>query len=729
MSVGDERRAPAFLEGGGRMGALMRSHDWSRSPLGPPESWPDALKSAVSSCLSTRFPMVIWWGPQLIMLYNDAWQPILGETKHPAGLGRPGADSWPETWSIVGAQFEDALRGVASWSEDLLLASDRHGFLEECYFTYSHSPLRDAAGRVVGVVSVVSETTARVLNERRLRVLRDLSNATLEATSQPTSLDQVSRALLEILCVGNPDAPFAVQYLGIGGDGASRVAAVGVDASLFPHEIRVEDEDVWGIGEVLRGRSRLCIGPKSALATPLPGGAWPEPTRQVAALPLIRSTGQAGPCGVLLVGLNSRLQLDARYADFLGLVAARLAGAVSTLQLLEKERVARSDAERAARVKDDFLAALSHELRTPLNAVIGWTQILKSDLEDVDAAQAAIDVIERNAQHQVRLITDLLDVSRIQSGSLRLELRDVDLASIVAAAVDSVLPSAAAKRIEVRTALAEIAKPVQGDAARIEQIVWNLLVNAVKFTPAGGHVDVALECTDSHAEIRVRDDGEGIEPAFLRSIFDGFRQADGSASRAYGGLGLGLTIARKLAELHGGHVHAASDGKGRGALFTVTLPLGARSHQVDRLEPPWNSDSAAPASLATLEGLRILAIDDEPDSLSMIRRILEDRGARVRTAVTAASALELAGRERFDVILSDIAMPRQDGYALLAALRAREIRTPAIALTAFAHADDRARALAAGYRAHVAKPVDTAALVEAVARLAAEDARRAVDET
>jgi len=215
----------AFLEGGGKMGALMRAHDWTTSPLGDPAGWPDTLKAAVATTLSSRFPMVIWWGPQLIMLYNDAWQPILGETKHPSGMGRPGAESWPETWSIVGQQFENALKGMASWSEDLLLASDRQGFMQESYFTYSHSPLRDASGKVAGVHTAVSETTSRVLSERRLRRLGQLSNATIRAAAESTSVDETCRLLIDLLCDGNPDVPFALFYLKDGDGVNSRLRA------------------------------------------------------------------------------------------------------------------------------------------------------------------------------------------------------------------------------------------------------------------------------------------------------------------------------------------------------------------------------------------------------------------------------------------------------------------------------------------------------------------------
>src|SRR5215475_1400465 len=213
MSGSLSKTGLAFLNGAGSIAALMRDFDWSRSPLGYPEFWPDTLKSAVATCLASRFPMVVWWGPELIMLYNDASQPILGETKHPAGLGRPGQESWPETWPIVGQQFQNALDGTASWSENLLLASDRHGFLQECYFTYSHSPLKDAQGAVVGVQTAVIETTSRVLSERRLRALRGLSRATVEAATEAKTVEQTCQDLIDLLCANNPDIPFAVQYL------------------------------------------------------------------------------------------------------------------------------------------------------------------------------------------------------------------------------------------------------------------------------------------------------------------------------------------------------------------------------------------------------------------------------------------------------------------------------------------------------------------------------------
>jgi len=307
------------------MGALMRTHDWSRSPLGCPAYWPDTLKAAIATCLASRFPMVIWWGPDLIMLYNDAWRPILGETKHPAGLGRPGAESWPETWTLVREQFADALNGNASWRENLLLASDRHGFLEECYFTYSHSPLRDAEGNVVGVQTVVVETTDRVLSERRMLVLRDFAKATLEAASQSKSVEDTCELLLELLCKGNPDIPFAVQYIAESVTQARLICSAGIDRSLLPAMPNAHDRDIWGISQVLREHTPAFLEHAKGIPQPLPGGVWPEPTRQLVVLPLARKGPANDLLGVLMVGLNARLRLDRPYKDFLNFIAAELA--------------------------------------------------------------------------------------------------------------------------------------------------------------------------------------------------------------------------------------------------------------------------------------------------------------------------------------------------------------------------------------------------------------------
>jgi PAS domain S-box-containing protein len=392
-------------------------------------------------------------------------------------------------------------------------------------------------------------------------------------------------------------------------------------------------------------------------------------------------------------------------------------------RLLELERAVRRDAEEANRLKDEFLATLSHELRTPLNAIVGWTTLLQQTSVPETVLAEGIATIERNAKVQSRLIDDLLDVSRILSGKLRLDVQAVDLASIVESALRSVFPASAAKEIRVHRVLESGGETLMGDPARLQQVVWNLLSNAVKFTPRGGRVNVSLARSGSQLELVVEDNGQGIAPEFLPHVFDRFRQADASTTRSHTGLGLGLAIVRHLIEQHGGTVSAHSDGEGKGAAFSVRLPIMA-AHQRDG--KPTGATAAAGAQLAAksadaaldLSDLRVLVVDDEPDSRDLLRRLLEQWHAAVQTGESVAAALSALARQPFDVVVSDIGMPGQDGYDLVRQLRALPgvtATTPIIALTAFARAEDRRRALRAGFQMHIAKPVDPAELLAAVA--------------
>jgi PAS domain S-box-containing protein len=389
------------------------------------------------------------------------------------------------------------------------------------------------------------------------------------------------------------------------------------------------------------------------------------------------------------------------------------------------------EAQEAARTKDEFLAVVSHELRTPMNAIVGWVQMLKSGQLNFLEGQQALEVVERNAKAQTQLINDLLDVSRIISGKMMLESRPVPLEAVVRAALDTVRLSAEAKGLRLEAAMEAGLPPVSGDADRLQQVVWNLLTNAVKFTPKGGQVTVALRRTNSHAEIAVRDNGQGIAAEFLPHIFGRFRQADAASTRKHGGLGLGLSIVRNLVELHGGTVRAESDGPGRGAAFTVTLPFRAvRSETEAEPEPEPEPEAglgprqAIPAdgrAPRRLDGLRILIVDDEPDARMMVGTVLSKMGARVTAADSAREALRSLEDRLPDLLISDIGMPYQDGYELIRRVRAlppeRGGRLPAIALTAFARAEDRERALAAGFQLHVPKPVEPAVLAAAVSGL------------
>jgi PAS domain S-box-containing protein len=385
--------------------------------------------------------------------------------------------------------------------------------------------------------------------------------------------------------------------------------------------------------------------------------------------------------------------------------------------LLTREQGAREEAENANRMKDEFLAMLSHELRTPLSAIAGWAHILREGgLQPAEAARA-IEVIDRNARVQGQLISDILDVSRIISGKLRLEQKMVTASAVVEAALDTVRPSAEAKQVRLEAVLDPDVGQVWADPDRLQQVVWNLLSNAIKFTPEGGAVSIRLARTGSQVEIVVRDSGEGISPEFVPHVFERFRQADSSTTRPHGGLGLGLAIVRHLMEAHGGTVVAESAGKGHGASFTVRLP---RHDSADATTPSGEATPAEAAPVLSLEHVRVLLVDDDPDTRGMMQTVLSQRGAQVTAAASAAEALACVERETPDVLLSDIGMPGMDGYALIRELRERpDARAiPAAALTAYAHADDRGQAIAAGYQVHVAKPVEPAELVAVVASLA-----------
>jgi CheY-like chemotaxis protein len=378
-------------------------------------------------------------------------------------------------------------------------------------------------------------------------------------------------------------------------------------------------------------------------------------------------------------------------------------------------------------MKDEVLATISHELRTPLTAILGWVQVLTTG--EIPEAQAhhALEVIEKNAKSQARLIDDILDTSRIITGRLRLDPQPIAVDAVFQAALEVVRPSAEAKRMSLGVSVDDHGSVVFGDAVRLQQVIWNLLSNAVKFTNAGGHVDARLRCTNDQCEISISDTGVGIEPQFLPYVFERFRQADNTSTRRYGGLGLGLAIVRHLVELHGGRVSASSPGPNQGSTFTVTLPLGSPLRLPEMANRPAESESrpTAPSSVAEngarLDRIRVLIVDDDSDTLEMLHYVLRERGASVMTAPSASTAMKTMEQWRPDVVVCDIAMPDQDGYELIAELRSlnaeRGGNVPAVALTAYARPEDRAQALAAGFQMHVAKPVDPDELIAVLASL------------
>ena len=483
--------------------------------------------------------------------------------------------------------------------------------------------------------------------------------------------------------------------------------------------------------EELTGKHASALSPKGqeneavrAAGAVARDGAWRG------SLPLLRSDGQR-------VELDWRLSTHTEPDVLLAIVTditERKAAEAEREELLRRESAARGDAERANRLKDEFLATLSHELRSPLNAIVGWTHILRrgASMGGVPAEELAnaLTVIERNARLQTQLVADLLDVSRITSGQMRLDMLAVDPAGPLDAAVEGVRPAAAARSIRLELQLDHDAGPVWADPARLQQVFWNLVSNAVKFTPRDGTVWVRLRRAGSQVEVTVRDNGCGIRADFVPYVFDRFRQEQTSPRRDYAGLGLGLAIVRHLVEMHGGSVAAQSDGEGQGATFTVRLPVSAVRHapgaEPASAEPagrpgaPPAPARATPQSL-DLRGVRVLVVDDDADSRDLLRRALALQDAEVRCVASAAEAVQAVGAFGPHVLVSDIGMPGEDGYSLMRRLRAagvppEELR--AIAVTAFARADEREQALAAGYERHLAKPVDVDELAAAVASLA-----------
>lgn len=394
-------------------------------------------------------------------------------------------------------------------------------------------------------------------------------------------------------------------------------------------------------------------------------------------------------------------------------------------RLLSSEKLARNEAERANRLKDEFLATISHELRNPLNAILGWAHMMRLGNLTPANAERAVETIYRNAKSQAQLVADLLDVSRIISGKLRLDMRTVDLLSIVNAAIDSIRPAADGKGIRVQTIMDPGVGPISGDADRLQQIVWNLLTNAVKFTPKGGRIHVKVQRVNAYVEIVVSDSGVGISKDFLPYVFDRFRQADASTTRIHGGLGLGLSIVHQLVDLHGGSVSVHSEGEGKGATFTIMLPfVGVDNSQKETgpVHPAQSDETISFEDLPSLQGLKVLVVDDEADTRELIREVLRECGSEVITSRSAAEALTALEQFKPDILLSDLGMPDEDGYSLIAKIRAlpaeRGGDIPAAALTAYARAEDRMRVLRSGFQFHLPKPVDSAELVTVVASLA-----------
>ncbi len=509
-----------------------------------------------------------------------------------------------------------------------------------------------------------------------------------------------------------------------------------IECTVVAHIQKVCEALAEGAGGVILSEEALLADAQTLLAWQASEPMWSETPVIV-----LSKFGRESPVFTGIVsrlGSVSMVERPMRMSTLLSLVRAVLRARERQYQvrdflrereqLLESERIARTDAERAGRSKDEFLATLSHELRTPLNAVLGWARVLRRSPGLTDDVLNGLAVIERNARSQAQIIGDLLDMSGIISGKVRLELMPLDLASVILSTIETVRPTAEAKGVHLAMDLGTGPAPVHGDPNRLQQVLWNLLSNALKFTPKGGLVSVKLERSGAVVNVEVADNGEGIAPEVLQHIFERFRQGDASSTRRHGGLGLGLSIVRQLVELHGGTVAAHSDGRSKGSTFRVSLPVTVRATQVltpaqvpEAHEGPAPNEEDAPP--VDLQGLKVLVVDDEPDARALVQRLLQDCQAIVATASSADEALHFLDTTMPDVIVSDVGMPGTDGYSLMRRIRARDdagAAVPAIALTAYVRAEDQSRAIAAGFQCHLRKPVEAATLLSSVERLGRE---------
>jgi len=741
----------SLLVGGGEMGALVRSHDWSRTELGPIETWPRSLLTAVDVCLNSRFPMVVFWGPSLITLYNDAYRPSFG-SKHPRVLGAPASTLWPEAWHLLGPMMEQVVQsGVPTWSEDQFLLMDRHGFIEETYWTFSYSPIRGERGRVDGVFTAVSETTTRVLGERRLRTLRELGSE----ASRARDVQDIARVTAQVLS-GNPrDLPFTLIYLGdkkrllLGG-----TSGEAVEQLCVPREVTAAS-GAWHFDDVLlrvleRGELAMVEVPRGRL-----------PTRRALALP-IASPGQEGAAGVLVVGLSPHLELDENYRGFLSLVAGQLATALSTARAYEEEKRRAESLAEVDRAKTAFFSNVSHEFRTPLTLMLGPAEDSLTDPEHPlpPVQRERLELVHRGCLRLLKLVNTLLDFSRIEAGRVQATYVPTDLARLTADLASGFRATIEHAGLRLTVECAPLPQAVWVDREMWEKVVLNLLSNAFKFT-LGGEIAVALRAKGERVELSVRDTGTGIPQEELSRIFERFHQVKGVRGRSYEGSGIGLALVRELARLHGGDVRVEST-LGEGSTFTVSVPLGNAHLPRERLEAAsslaststsveayvqeargWSGQAtepeapaAAPApSRARPRGSpgaargHLLLADDNADMREYVRRLLEGPYT-VEAVENGTRALEAARARPPDLVLSDVMMPGLDGFGLLRALKAdaRTASVPVILLSARAGEEAKVEGLEAGADDYLVKPFGARELVARVeGAVKAAQARRKME--
>jgi signal transduction histidine kinase len=721
---------------------VVRHMDWSLTALGPIDRWPDELRVAVDICLNSRFPMFVWWGRQLINIYNDSYVPMLGK-RHPAALGRPARDSWDDIWHVVGPQADAVmLRGEATWNERVKLVMERHGYAEDTYFTWSYSPIRDAAGTVGGLFCAVTDETARVQAEQALRASDERARLLVDAARQLgssldpdaiyTRLRETIRGAMPlgglvvssyhaaeqtIRCAyawlsGNVLDPATLPPLRYkaGGGGGMQSEVIRTARPLLFNDVVERTRDPHGTYvEVNPDGSTRDLGPS----------APPANVRSAVMVPLL---SEGAVVGVVQVMSNAERAYDEQHLALLEGITLQLGAALENARLYrraqdeleERRRIeaqlreAKDAAEAASRAKGEFLATLSHELRTPLTPVLLTVSLIESHPHLPDEVREDVATIRRNVELESQLISDLLDLTRIERGKIQLDLHDVDLHLILRAAID-ICQREASARLNVE--LGATRHTVRGDSTRLQQIFWNLLSNAIKFTPPHGTITVrTLDNVDGRVHVDVIDTGAGIDPSVLPKLFSAFEQGEVRAARQQAGLGLGLAISKKLTEAHGGTIAVASDGRGRGSTFSVDLPV------VEPVVPRPLSIERPSARRAVTNPLNVLLVEDHEPTLRVLEKLLREIGHRVTGTASVTSALAAAAQDAFDLIISDLGLPDGSGLDVMRRLR-HDFAGRAIALTGYGMDADVAASRAAGFVEHLTKPVDLAQLESAIDRV------------
>jgi PAS domain S-box-containing protein len=731
--------SPSFLEGGGQMGGLIRAHDWTTSPLGCPDGWPESLRSTLGLCLNSAFPIAIYWGPELALLYNDAWRPILGD-KHPSALGRPGIEVWPEIWDAIEPVFRRVFEtGSGVFRGDSLLAMNRFGYVEECYFDYTFNPIRSGSA-VAGIFNVVIETTYRVVSARRAQALRDFA----AALAGPGSVEGVARTASEALAGNAKDVAFALLYR-VSEDGrrAQLAHAVGLDAGSQPREIDLLGEAPWPLAAALATGQPQCVAQLAGRG--LPGGAWPERAREAVVLPVLVAGREVAPL-VLIAGASPRRALEDDYLAFFESLAAHMGRAVASAEALESERRRAQALAELDRAKTAFFSNVSHEFRTPLTLMLGPVRDVLAKPADEAAAdtRATLEIVHRNGQRLLRLVNTLLDFARIEAGRAQAAYEPTDLAALTAE-----LASNFRSACERAGLLLAVDCPPCGEAwvdrEMWEKIVLNLLSNAFKFTLQGG-ITVRLARDDSAFRLVVRDTGTGIPEAALAHVFERFHRVEGARGRSHEGSGIGLALVQELVKLQGGSIHVESR-LGEGSAFTVRIPVGSAHLPVERIRAacaPGPDVARAEAfvgeALSWLPGAdqapatarpgapRVLLVDDNADLRDYARKLLAE-SFDVEAVADGEAALAAARRRTPDLLVTDIMMPKLDGFGLIRELRAdpalRDV--PVVALSARAGDEARLEGLARGADEYLTKPFSANELLVRCAALLRS--RRALHES